>query len=76
MLNMNSTLLNEIDEFLSETGMTPYRFGFLAVKNGRLVERLRAGATPKGKPVRIWPDTEKQIRKFMRAERSRREVAA
>ncbi len=66
---MADTLLSEIDDFLNETGMKEYRFGFLAVRNGRLVERLRAGETPKGRPVRIWPETAKQIRDFMRAER-------
>lgn len=73
---MNTTLLSEIDAFLEETGMAPYRFGYLAVKNGRLVERLRAGQTPGGRPVRIWPDTEKQIRAFIRAERAKRRRAA
>lgn len=73
---MRTNLLTEIDAFLSETGMGEYRFGLLAVKNGRLVERLRAGKTPKGKPVRIWPDTEMQIRAFMMVERQKRQVAA
>lgn len=73
---MATSLLTEIDEFLSETGMTPYMFGYSAVKNGRLVERLRAGVTPEGKPVRIWPETEQQIRKFIRTQRAKRGVAA
>lgn len=62
---MHTPLLKEIDEFLSETGLGPHRFGILAAKNGRLVERLRAGR-------RIWPDTESQIREFMTSERLRR----
>jgi hypothetical protein len=67
---MSTKLLSEIDEFLRETGMTEYRFGFLAAKNGRLVERLRQGSTPvKGKPVRVWPETVQQVRDFMKAER-------
>lgn len=69
---MRNTLLPDIEDFLSQTGMGEYRFGLLAAKNGRLVERLRAGTTPKGKPVRIWPETEMQIRAFMMAERNRR----
>lgn len=69
---MIDALLTEIEEFLSETGMTPYRFGFLAARNGRLVERLRDGTTPNGKPVRIWPETARQVRDFMRAERRKR----
>lgn len=45
-----------------------------AVGNGRLMTRLRAGRTPKkGKPVRLWPETEMQVRAFMMAERRKRE---
>lgn len=74
---MNDTLLSEIDAFLSETGMGEYRFGLKAARNGRLVERLRQGTTPeKGKPVWVRPETERQIRNFMAAERARREMAA
>ncbi len=73
---MATTLLTEIDAFLSETGMTPYSFGYTSCRNGRLVERLRAGTTPEGRPVRIWPETEQQIRKFIRTERAKRGVAA
>ncbi len=73
---MADTLLSEIEDFLNETGMTEYRLGFDAVKNGRLVERLRSGETPKGKPVRIWPDTETHVRAFMLSERQRRKVDA
>lgn len=56
---MDSTLLNEIDAFLSQSGMSEYRFGYLAVSNGRLVERLRNGG-------RIWPETAEGVRKFIR----------
>lgn len=73
---MTDTLLPEIEEFLRETGMSAYRFGFLAAKNGRLVERLREGTTPNGKPVRIWPETAKQVRDFIRAERRKRAKVA
>jgi len=77
MPGMNNTLLADIEAFLAETGMHEYRFGMLAAKNGRLVERLRGGTTPKrNRPVRIWPDTEMQIRAFMMAERQRRATVA
>lgn len=59
-MSRNAPLLSEIDAFLSETGMSAYRFGFLAVKNGRLVERLRDNK-------RIWPDTEVEVRAFIRS---------
>lgn len=73
---MSHTLISDIDAFLRETGMGEYRFGYLAARNGRLVERLRAGATPKtGKPVLVRPETEHQIRDFMAVERAKRVAA-
>ena len=68
---MNPKLLSDIDQFLAETGMGDFNFGWLAARNGRLLERLRAGR-------RVWPETEAQIRAFMITERRRRqeEVAA
>lgn len=73
MGRMADTLLSDIEQFLSETGMGEYRFGLRAARNGRLVERLRAGTTPeKGKPVWVRPETEQTIRDFMADERARR----
>jgi hypothetical protein len=69
---MRSHLLTDIDVFLAETGMGEFRFGLLAARNGRLVERLRAGG-------RVWPETEAIIRAFMidaRRQRQNSEVAA
>lgn len=63
--DMTERLLSEINHFLAETGMKEHRFGFQAVRNGRLVERLRAGG-------RIWPEAERQVRAFMIAERKAR----
>lgn len=70
---MNS-LLSDIEDFLRETGMGEYRFGLLAARNGRLIERLR---TPRsnGKPARIWPETEVEVRAFMKAHRHRMPIA-
>lgn len=59
-------LYHDVQAFLTETGMSAYRFGFRAVRNGRLVERL---ANPSR---RIWPETEDRVREFMRSERERR----
>lgn len=73
---MATTLISEIDAFLDETGMGAYRFGLKAANNGRLVERLRAGSTPRGKPVLVRPETERQVRDFMAVERAKRSVAA
>jgi hypothetical protein len=58
-------ILEEIDAFMAETDIGGFRFGMLAIKNGRLVERLRSGG-------RIWPETEERIRVFMKAEKERR----
>lgn len=60
---MHKELLSEIDRFLAAEGIGEHRFGILAAKNGRLVERLRSGG-------RIWPETEEQIRSFMAERRS------
>ena len=57
---MTNNLLPEIDRFLARTGWSDYKFGIKAIKNGRLVERLRAGR-------RIWPETEMQVRAFIRS---------
>lgn len=65
---MNRSLLQDIDVFLASEGMSEWYFGFRAVKNGRLVERLRDGG-------RIWPETEARIRIFMDEYRSRRQAA-
>ncbi len=65
---MRTKLLQDIDAFLAETGIGEYMFGLRAVKNGRLVERLRAGR-------RIWPETEAEVRGFMIAQRKLREVS-
>ena len=65
---MHQSLLSQIDEFLAETGMSAYRFGIRAAKNGRLVERLKDQR-------RIWPDTEAKVRSFIRSERAKRASA-
>lgn len=59
---MSKSLLTEIEAFMSDYGLSAYRFGILAAKNGRLVDRLRAGR-------RIWPETEVEIRAFMMSKR-------
>lgn len=79
LADMNkSQLLIDIEEFLAETGIGEFKFGILAVNNGRLMERLRKPGK-RGKPGRVWPETEAQIRGFMiseRRERSKSKVAA
>lgn len=62
-------LLNEINAFLSETGMHPQIFGRKACRNGRLVERLQAGG-------RVWPETEDKVRRWIWQWRAREENRA
>ncbi len=63
-------LVKEIDQFLAEFPLSEHRFGYLAAKNGRVVERLRGRG-------RMWPETEHRIREVMakrrEEERLRRE---
>lgn len=58
MAGMSKELLSDIDRFLRAAGIGEHRFGILAARNGRLVERLREGR-------RIWPDTEAKVREFL-----------
>lgn len=72
-----NSLLADIEAFLAETGMSAAYFGFRAVRNYRLVDRLRQQATPAlGRPARVWPDTEDRIRAFMAREREQRGLGA
>lgn len=62
---MGTKLLSEIEDFMRAEKIGEHRFGILATKNGRLVERLREGG-------RVWPDTEERIRQFMAERRNRK----
>lgn len=42
---MATNILKKIDDYLAVRSLSPYRFGLLAARNGRLVERLRNGKT-------------------------------
>jgi len=69
MSKYSTSLLTEIEAFLTETGMGPSYFGKQAAKNSEIISRLRKGG-------RIWPETEWKIRLFIAEERKRRQVAA
>jgi lysine/ornithine N-monooxygenase len=62
---MRNTLLTEIEAFLAESGLSASRFGWLATRNARLVERLR-----EGKPV--LTTTETRVREWLIANRDRK----
>lgn len=66
---MSTKLLEEIEAFMAETGTGAFRFGMKAIKNGRLVERLRSGG-------RVWPETEMEVRAYIRAERAKPNLQA
>lgn len=53
-----ASLLEEIDAFLSETGMGQSYFGKVAAGNSELVARLRDGG-------RVWFETEQKVRSFI-----------
>ena len=61
-------LLDDIEAFLADAGMSASYFGRLAVNDGKLVARLRAGAD-------VTTVTEAAIREFMGAKARRREPA-
>lgn len=58
MNTKNNTLLSEIEDFLSKTGMGVTYFGKASSGNSELVQRLRSGG-------RVWPETEHKVRDFM-----------
>ena len=66
---MTNPIIEEVEAFLAETGLSEHRVGFLLARNGKLVERLRAGR-------RIWPETEQMIREGIEEERARRSAAS
>ena len=61
---MTNTLLADIEVCRARLGLGKHRFGILAAKNGRLIERLEACAR-RGRSPRIAPETEEEIRGFI-----------
>jgi hypothetical protein len=66
VLDVHKRLVDEIDAFLGETGMSESYFGKRATGNSEVLARLRAGRT-------ITVVTEEKLREFMA---SRRKAAA
>lgn len=69
MTHKTSHLLHDIERFLDESGMAETYFGKRAVGNSELVSRLRGGG-------RVWPETEKKARAFIKERRSKVAAAA
>lgn len=65
MVTKTGSLLDEIEAFLTDTGMGSSYFGKQAVGNSEIVQRLRTGG-------RVWPETDTKIRAFILVERRRR----
>lgn len=59
---MSKDLLQFIDEYLAETGLSGYRFSKLAA-HSMLYERLKKGG-------RVWPETEVKIRAYIMSQRA------
>lgn len=57
-------LLTEITDFCQTHQMAESTFGRLALGDWKLVKELR-GEGRGGRPRRLWPETEQQIRDFM-----------
>lgn len=53
-----STLLTDIESFLTTHEMAATTFGDLALKDKHFVKQLRKGR-------RLWPETEGRVRQFM-----------
>ena len=62
-------LLSDVTDFLAETGMGASYFGKISSGNSELVSRLKRGG-------RVWPDTEKKVRSFMRSQRAKAKESA
>lgn len=62
-MDTQSQLLSEIEDFLSANKMAATRFGRLAVNDGKLVSRLRAGAN-------MTLATLERVRRHMEEQRS------
>lgn len=64
----STSLIEEIDAFLTETGMGASYFGKQATGNSEIVKRLR-----EGRPV--LNETETKVRAFIKAKRRERAAA-
>lgn len=56
-------LLTDIEAFCEAQGLSEAKFGVLALKDWKFVRDLR-GEKRKA-PRRIWPETEREVRRFM-----------
>lgn len=53
------SILNQVDRYLTKTGMKESTLGRKALNDGKAITRLRAGR-------RMWPETVEKLTQFMR----------
>jgi hypothetical protein len=56
------TLLTEIEAFIAHHQLSATMFGHLALGDRHLVRSMKG---ERGRPRRLWPETEAKVRKFM-----------
>lgn len=54
--------IDEVEEFLSASGMKETTFGIMAINDGKFVRKLRTGR-------RCWPETMDRVRMFIKEQR-------
>ncbi len=62
-------LLSDIEAFMAKHSLAPTRFGDEALGDRHFVRQLRDGR-------RVWPETEKKVRSFMRSYLNEQSAAA
>lgn len=62
------SLLPEIDLFMATHGLSPTKFGELALNDRHLVRQIQKGR-------RLWPETAAKVRAFMATYRPEQEAA-
>lgn len=60
MDHVEPPLIEQIEAFVSDTGMSPVTFGREAMNDPHFVRDLRKGR-------RLWPETEARVRRFLAA---------
>ena len=61
MENISQILLRDVESFLQRTGMSPSKFGWIAVKDPNFVRNLRDGRQPRF-------ETAKRVSEYMQSE--------
>lgn len=57
------SLLSDIEAFCTTHGMAESNFGLQALDDKNLIPDLRGDK--RGRPRRLWPETEAKVRRFM-----------